>query len=197
MRLFTCCAVADSRGLCHNADMSETKIVLVSDNHGERKPLKWLRETYKDYDLFIHCGDSEMSVGDMAGYICVTGNNDFLYGSQVPENMVLKAGNHKIYVCHGHMDFLSYFHYGPMVKRAKEKGCDIVFFGHVHQVYDEVLDGVRLLNPGSIRYNRDMSQASYMLVHIDGDAVNVQAMTYGEPRKQTWLDRLIEALMKI
>lgn len=177
--------------------MSETRIVLVSDSHGERKPLEWLKETYKDYDMFVHCGDSELRPEEMGGYICVRGNNDFFYGSEMPDRMVLKAGNHKIYVCHGHLDFMSYYNYKNMIKNAKEKGCDIIFFGHIHQVYDETIDGVRLLNPGSIRHNRDMSQASYMLVRIDGDDVHVQHMAYGKPRQKTWLDRLTEWLMKL
>ena len=173
------------------------KIVLVSDSHGDRACLKWLRETYADYDMFVHCGDSELSIEDMEGYICVMGNNDFLYGNSVPYSRVLQADSHKIYVCHGHMDFLSYFHYGPMAKKAKGLGCDLVFFGHVHQVSDTTEDGVRLLNPGSIRHNRDMTDPSYMLVHIDGESVSVETKTYGTPRKKGWLDKLIEWLMKL
>ena len=178
--------------------MNKTRIVLVSDNHRERKPLEWLKQTYPDRDLFVHCGDSEMTYEEMSGYICVCGNNDFGYGNNVPDHIVLKAGNHRIYVCHGHLDFRSYYRYGPMAKRAKENGCDIVFFGHVHQPYDQTVDGVRLLNPGSIRGNRDMSPPSYMLVTVDGDEVDVQLMTYGNRKnKKSWMDRLSEWLMKL
>ena len=36
------------------------EIVLVSDNHGQRKPLEYLKENYPITDYFIHCGDSEI-----------------------------------------------------------------------------------------------------------------------------------------
>lgn len=187
--------LAEEEGICHNADM--VKIVLASDSHGEREPLRKLREMYADYDMFVHCGDSELAIEDMEGWICVLGNNDFLYGNSVPYNRVIEADGHKIYVCHGHMDFLSYFHYKPMAKRAKDLGCDLVFFGHVHQVSDTMEEGVRLLNPGSLRHNRDLMDPSYMLVTIDGDRVSVETKTYGTPRKKGWVDKLIEWLMKL
>ena len=41
------------------------EIVLVSDNHGQRKPLEYLKENYPVADYFIHCGDSEMKVQDI------------------------------------------------------------------------------------------------------------------------------------
>ena len=177
------------------ADQKEYRIVLVSDNHGDRKSLQYLGETYPEYDYFIHCGDSEMPAGEMDGFICVEGNNDFGYHGEIPLNQVLAVGKHRIYICHGHMDFLSYFHYEPMVKRAVNMGCDIVFFGHVHTYYDEVLDGVRLLNPGSIRHNRDGSPPSYMLVHIRDDDIDVMHMTYGShEKKEGWFARFLKKL---
>ncbi|MDO5109941.1 MAG: YfcE family phosphodiesterase [Erysipelotrichaceae bacterium] len=176
--------------------MSEVRIVLVSDNHGDPESLRWLRETYADYDYFVHCGDSIMSIDEMDGFICVCGNNDFQYGSAVPDQQILEAGGHRIYICHGHMDFISYYHYSTMAKRAAAKNCDLVFFGHVHTVHDEVCEGVRLLNPGSILHNRDGSPPSYMLVHLDGPDVKVQVMAYGssKPQPDTWLTKLIQWL---
>ena len=36
------------------------QIVLVSDNHGSREPLEYVRRTHADADSFIHCGDVEL-----------------------------------------------------------------------------------------------------------------------------------------
>ena len=131
----------------------------------------------------------------MEGFICVEGNNDFGYYGKIPMNQVLEVGKHRIYICHGHMDFLSYFHYEPMVQKAKKQNCDIIFFGHVHTYDDEVIDGVRLLNPGSIRHNRDASAPSYMLVHIDDDNVQVSRMAYEIPKgKEGWFVRFLNRL---
>ena len=178
--------------------MSEVRIVLVSDNHGDRESLRWLRETYADYDYFVHCGDSIMSIGEMDGFICVCGNNDFQYGSAVPDQQILEAGGHRIYICHGHMDFISYYHYSTMAKRAAAKNCDLVFFGHVHTVHDTTEDGIRLLNPGSIRQNRDGSPPSYMLVHISEDRIDAEVKEYVRKKTKTesFLEKLIRLLTK-
>ena len=175
------------------------KIVLVSDNHGNRQCLKDLKALYSDYDMFVHCGDSEMPYEDMEGYVCVCGNNDFFYRGQVPDNLVLQIAGHTVYVCHGHMDFLSYFHYEPMIQRAKAKGADTIFFGHVHTYLDTVQDGVRLLNPGSIRHNRDGGMPTYMLVEISQEEIRVTRKEYGTASQKPsgWLGKLIDFLSSL
>ncbi len=184
--------------------MSETgtvRIVLASDNHGDSESLRYLRDTYSDYDYFVHCGDSIMPIKDMEGWICVCGNNDFQYGSAVPDQQILEAAGHRIYICHGHMDFISYFHYRPMAARAAAKNCDLVFFGHVHTVHDETVDEIRILNPGSLLHNRDGSAPTYMLVHLSENNINVQVMQYHSDtpslKEDGWLMKLIRALQKL
>ena len=36
------------------------KVILVSDSHGDRRCLDYLRETYTDADAFVHCGDLQI-----------------------------------------------------------------------------------------------------------------------------------------
>ena len=60
----------------YNHFMDTVRIVLVSDNHGDRKGLQYLRETYADYDYFVHCGDSETWIGDPEGCLCLGGYQD-------------------------------------------------------------------------------------------------------------------------
>ena len=180
--------------------METVKILLVSDNHGDRKSLEYVKQTFSDYDYFVHCGDSVMTDDELEGFICVRGNNDFLVSDKVPDHTVLEAGGHRIYICHGHMDFISYFHYDPMIRHARELGCDTVFFGHVHTYYDETVDGVRLLNPGSIRHNRDGSTPSFMLVHIDDEGIHATRMAYAAEEntgEETWLEKLLNMLSRL
>lgn len=179
--------------------MESVRIVLVSDNHGDRKSLRFLKETYPDYDYYIHLGDSDLPLEEMEkmGYLCVLGNHDSQYQGQVPEYLVLEFCGHRIYVCHGHMDFFFYYHYGPMVMHAKSHNCDTVFFGHVHTYHDTMLDGVRLLNPGSIFHNRDGSSPTYMLIEINEESINVQGVVYqseASRHKEGWLMRLLNRI---
>lgn len=180
--------------------MDTVRIVLVSDNHGDRQALRYLKTMYADYDYFVHCGDSAMTYGELEGFICVRGNHDFALEGKVPDHLVLEIGGHRIYVCHGHMDFLSYFHYEPMAAHAKENDCDLVFFGHVHTCADVMIDGIRMLNPGSIWHNRDGTRPSYMLVHITGKDVQAVPMTYQAKNTtdgNSWLDRLLKWLSSL
>jgi predicted phosphodiesterase len=41
-----------------------------------------------------------------------------------------------------------------------------VIFGHSHQTEDTTIDGIRILNPGSISYPRDTNK-SYMEISIN------------------------------
>ena len=91
---------------------------------------------------------------------------------------------------------LPYFHYEPMINRARAEGADIIFFGHVHTYLDTVQDGMRLLNPGSIRHNRDATPPSYMLVEISRENVAVTKKEYIRPHKHGIVEKIIGFLMR-
>lgn len=151
------------------------KIVLVSDNHGNPAGLDYVREKHRGADYFIHCGDAELPTWMLTDFSVVQGNNDG-YG-QFPSRLIMPVGEHQIYICHGHRDMF-FGHFDMLAAKAKEAGCDICFFGHTHIPYDQVIDGVRVINPGSIWHNRDGSAASYKIVTLNGKKVDVAEMTY-------------------
>ncbi|MBR3357046.1 MAG: metallophosphoesterase [Solobacterium sp.] len=151
------------------------RIVLISDNHLLKDCIGVIRDMYPDADYFFHCGDSEMPRYLLDGYACVQGNNDF-YG-EYPLNLTLEIGKHRFLLTHGHRDML-YGRYDMLVHKAEKLGCDVVCFGHTHRYFDETLDGVRLLNPGSVWHNRDGSEPSYMLLTLRGSEILVERKTY-------------------
>ncbi len=151
------------------------RIIIVSDNHGDTASLKELKNLYPDADYFLHLGDSEMNDYDLEGFVCVRGNND--WDTDFPEYQTVNAGGHRIFMCHGNRDMYT-GHYERLAEKARSRGCDIACFGHTHIYHDSELNGVRLLNPGSIRYTRDGSEPSYMEMILDEEGVHVQRMTY-------------------
>lgn len=178
-------------------------IVLCSDSHTDRRSLRYVKDTHPDADLFVHCGDSELDEADLEGFVCVRGNHDFFQGYSIPDRRIIEVMGHRIYVCHGHLDILIYFHYDLMAKHAKEENCDLVFFGHMHICQDFVEDGVRMLNPGSLAYSRNYSGKSYMLVTLTKEEVLAERIPYEpspanfetkKPKKKSWLEKLIEKL---
>lgn len=155
--------------------MRELLIVAVSDNHGARRPVQWLQETYQNADYFLHLGDSEGPMRWLNGYACVRGNND--YDPAYPEHRVLKIGEHRVLLTHGHRELYRGGMEGLIYQAGKEQ-CDIIFYGHTH-IYSCVHEkNIWLLNPGSIRRNRDGSNPSYMLVRLNGPDVSVSHMEY-------------------
>lgn len=146
------------------------KIVVVSDSHGRNELLKEIQRKHEDASLFVHCGDLEGDPLDFPGYIVVRGNNDY-WGSFENERRI-PIGKHCIYVTHSHR--FSYFsRLEQMANRAKDLGCDIVCYGHTHVAALDKVNGVVLLNPGSLSHSRDGKPCSYAILEIENDQIQV------------------------
>ena len=146
----------------------EILIILAGDNHRRSGPMRELRTMYPEAVHFLHIGDSEQRIQELEGWICVAGNNDF--DPNLPLEQIIEAGDHRILLVHG--DRLIYRGgYTALAAAGAEHGCDIVCFGHTHRYADKTVQGIRLLNPGSLRYNRDGSETGYMEVWIKGDEI--------------------------
>lgn len=146
------------------------KIVLVSDNHGNLKVIKDIATKHQDGDYYLHCGDSELNPALLRPFVSVKGNNDY---TDLPDHRIIKILNHQILLMHGHR-YVSFRNYDLLIKRAKELNCDVVFFGHTHMFLDACIDNIRLINPGSCSYNRDMTMPSYAIVDINDKEIRVK-----------------------
>lgn len=142
------------------------KILLLSDTHGRNKMLDKVLEMHPDCDLYLHCGDIETPDFLYPQLRVVSGNNDMYY--DYPDKMILNVEGHRIYMTHSHL--CGYFNrINKLSELAIANGCDIAFYGHTHVASDQVVNGVRCINPGSLRYNRDGRNPSYAIVTIDRD----------------------------
>ena len=56
---------------------------------------------------------------------------------------------------------------------AQRENCDIALFGHTHIKCDETADGVRMINPGAVTYERDGSE-SYAVLEISEESVETK-----------------------
>lgn len=136
------------------------KVVIVSDNHG-RNVLDDIVSDHPDADVYIHCGDSEMNGYQVKDYVHVMGNNDY-YGD-FPKEKVITVGGVRFYITHSHL-FVHSQRIERILSRARELECQVACFGHTHMVFMKELEEVLLLNPGSLRYNRDYSKTGYMIL---------------------------------
>ena len=150
------------------------KVLIVSDTHGRDENLEHVVMNEAPFDMFVHCGDvegREIFIEALVECPCciVSGNNDFF--SQLEREKEIMIGKYKVLLTHGHYYNVST---GPayLKQEAKERGFDIVMFGHTHRPYFDIdKSGEKeliTLNPGSLSYPRQEGhRPSYMLMKID------------------------------
>lgn len=139
------------------------KYLIVSDSHGLSYELSDLLEMHRNFDGYVHCGDSELSKQELSEFSAVIGNNDYNY---LPEQLVIDVGTKKALVIHSHRQGI-FDTKNKLVALAKEQNADFVFYGHTHVFNDEMIGNVRLMNPGSLWRSRDDGSHSYAIFEID------------------------------
>ncbi|GAJ26004.1 phosphoesterase [Liquorilactobacillus sucicola DSM 21376 = JCM 15457] len=136
--------------------MSEekTKILVVSDNHGDHKILDKLIAKYDGVvDAMFHCGDSELEPDDkiFEHFAVVTGNCD--YDPEFAEYLVQDINGTRVLLTHGHLLGVN-LGLARLSLFAQEKQAQIALFGHTHRLGVEYINGCLYLNPGSISFPR-------------------------------------------
>ena len=129
------------------------KIIIISDTHGNTKGIEKLMPLIAENDYLIHLGDGSADLRQVWKeypdkiYQC-RGNCDYV--SPTPDDGVLEVEYLKIFYCHGDgygvKGGLSH-----LVNEAKKRGCDIALYGHTHMAQIAEIDGVTLINPGSLK----------------------------------------------
>ncbi len=153
------------------------KIVVFSDTHGLTSSAEKIVDSNTDADLFIFLGDGENDYNYVSrknpqkNFLAVSGNCD--YSASLPEVGEFFLKGKKIVYTHGHrynvrssVDVLYYL--------AKEREADIVLFGHTHQRFYSVIDGIHFLNPGSAALPRDGSGKSYAVIDLTDKGVDIR-----------------------
>lgn len=138
------------------------RVVIVSDSHSMKRELVEITRRHKA-DLYIHCGDSELSNKSnyLKGYATVRGNCD--WSGKFPKEETIDIGGLRFYVTHGHLysvkSTLLHLQY-----RALEHDANIVCYGHSHIAHVEKSENLLMINPGSIRSPRVYKDPSYCVL---------------------------------
>lgn len=137
---------------------------VCSDSHGDEAGLRrLLRYAWRDglpVGLYIHLGDGADDFAAVDGMIWerdpgslrlkIRGNMDFgCYDAA--EWMTQPFGGHLLFLTHGNRHGVKRLDYSVLTYAAQEKGCDAALFGHTHRAFIGTMDGVLLVNPGSVR----------------------------------------------
>lgn len=145
------------------------KITVISDSHRNFHRLKSVVERNMDSELFIHLGDGMLEVIDVAKlypekpFVFVKGNSDFI---KYREERVVNAGGHRIFCTHGH-NYNVHWETDPIIRKAYSMRCNIVLFGHTHIYRTECVNGMYIMNPGSLDRPRGKNRPSYGIITIN------------------------------
>lgn len=150
---------------------------MVSDTHGRHGKFEIAMENVGEIDALFHLGDIQ-GEEEYFERVChcpvfmVAGNNDFW--SDQPFSREVDLAGKKIFMTHGHGQQV---HAGveKLAVEGKKKNADIVMFGHTHMPFAEQLEGMWILNPGSLTYPRQSNhKASYMILEIVEGEIKVE-----------------------
>lgn len=154
----------------HREDPTNMKaeIILCSDTHGSSIYLDELERAYPKADLLIHCGDLEDDACRYPHWVFVRGNND--WDNTIPDQRIVSVAGIRILMTHSHL-------YGyrnreeRLAQAAIAQNCQVVAFGHTHVPMVRRVQGVLLVNPGSMTFPRDGKDPCYakMIVNDDGE----------------------------
>jgi putative phosphoesterase len=146
-------------------------ILVISDSHGDiaalSAVLKWTKNTVLDAAVFLGDGADDLTVAsEQTGFSLswhrVRGNGD--YDSFSPDNIVMETpSSRKIFLSHGNRLRVRE---GKRViaDAARRAGAEAALFGHTHIPYCDTVDGIFLLNPGSIGRPRSDSGPSFAIL---------------------------------
>lgn len=155
--------------------MSKVYVGIVSDSHGRFAALEKMVEQAPDVAAWIHCGDYCEDGDDLAIYTgvpvyTVLGNNDFMTETNTPEYRNIMIGGIHIAAIHGHQ-WYGRQRLEKLAVLGKQMDAALVVFGHTHRWYYETVDGMPILNPGSIALPRDGRQGTYAICCIENSVL--------------------------
>lgn len=128
------------------------KILVVSDTHGADRALRAILREEKDADALIFLGDGEKDLqaveeeNPKLPVYAVRGNCDF--SSLLPVDGLAAFDGVLFYYTHGHI-YNAKMTLDDLEQAGRERGADVVLFGHTHQGILKPCGDVTLFNPGS------------------------------------------------
>lgn len=153
------------------------KLIVISDTHIPHSqpdfPVSFY-EIIESADMVVHAGDfvSLKAYKDLearSNLKAVKGNMDADLAQILPADLIFEVDGLKIGVMHG---------WGSpqgTVKNVRQhfekSNCELIIFGHSHSPFNEIVDGVRMFNPGSLLDKRFSSHHTYGEIELEGGRI--------------------------
>ena len=153
------------------------RVLVVSDSHGNIKALR-RAAAVTGPELILHLGDHDSDCEDLRRDMpdvmirAVRGNCDPRSKELDADNFVLEGT--RIFMVHGHNHGVKYS-LDALITAGMYMEADVVLFGHTHRPYAKYVDGMLVLNPGSVGMNRK----TYAVLEIGHGAVDYKLCELG------------------
>ncbi len=129
-----------------------TKLLILSDSHGNAQAVRRILSAEQDADAVIYLGDGlhdlekALAAAPKLRVYSVAGNCD--YGALEPLDGLVAFDGVVLFYTHGHMYGVKY-DLDTIAEAAAARGAEVALFGHIHIPLLEERGGVTLFNPGS------------------------------------------------
>ncbi len=150
--------------------MKNPSLLVISDTHGNtislKAVLKWGKKHDVDALAFLGDGTDDISMailetGFSAPVKIVRGNGDHTH--KIPFADTLEFAGHTFFITHGHLSRVSEG-LGGLVAAARSCGADAALYGHTHTPFWEEIEGILVLNPGSVGAPRSIIGTSFAVI---------------------------------
>ena len=151
------------------------KILVVSDTHGNYlAPLECMIDT--KIEMIIHLGDNIHDAKELEPLleipiVKVPGNCD--HGAIEPRDITLNLEGRIFFITHGDhcrvktgTDLLA--------QRAKQKNADVALYGHTHCPLVSKVEGILLINPGTLMAESSVKSAA--IINVRGGKVSTEIL---------------------
>lgn len=131
------------------------RILVFSDSHGNFKSMQKAIQAQPEAETVLFLGDGWndfeycKKLLDGKRIYSVKGNNDF--NCEYPLRQVITESGEKIYITHGHYEYVK-SSVSRLLVKARENQCTIAVYGHTHHQQIDYCDGIHIFCPGAL-YN--------------------------------------------
>jgi putative phosphoesterase len=180
--------------------LSGSSILVISDSHGNiaalTTVLKWAHDADLEAAVFLGDGYEDLGLASArAGFDhswhAVRGNGDYQFS--LPDSMMLEISARTLFLSHGNRHNVREG-CKTIAAAARNAGAEAALFGHTHIPYCATVNGIFLLNPGSI--GRPRSDAGCTFAVLDCPDSGSLAARFFRLAKPGW-ESTVEELKKI
>lgn len=160
-----------------------TRVAIIADSHIPSRAGRipdWVTDRVASADHLVHAGDFD-STDAYETVVAMGPDLTAVHGNMDPDSLELPTVNTldvddtRFVVTHGTGSPRGWT--DRVVETAHEHAGEdaqtVAVAGHTHEVVDESVGGVRLLNPGSVTGARPASEATMLTVDVDGADLDV------------------------